>query len=82
MIYTFEGGVLLRRIAPRSMLGPVGTVVKVPSTVNPEEFVWLSACTNEVQNCRHGATVNTMILKEDLERHQRAQGNLLQQASH
>ena len=43
-----------------------GFDVIVPSTENPpEKFVWVSACTNEVQNCRQIAAINTIILREN-----------------
>ena len=32
----------------------------------PEKFVWVNARTNELQNCRQVAAVNTIMFQEDL----------------
>ena len=37
--------------------------MKVPSTNDPEMLVWVSAFTDEVQNGRQIAAINTVILK-------------------
>ena len=38
--------------------------MKVPSTSGPEILIWANARTEEVENCRQIAAVNTVILKE------------------
>ena len=39
--------------------------VKVQSTSNPEIFIWVNTSTEEVQNCRQIAAMNTVILTEN-----------------
>ena len=39
--------------------------VKVPNTSNSEILVWVSAGTDEIQNCRQIAAINKVILKEN-----------------
>ena len=88
-------GRVLRRTNPASRIGQIkdrtifdkegcsGIDVKVPSTNNSETLVWVNACTAEVRNCRPIAATNCIILKKiKTMRHERAQGNLRQKASH
>ena len=44
--------------------GHVGIDVKVPSTVNPQSFVWVTACTKEVKNCSLAAAPDTEIVSD------------------
>ena len=71
-----NGGRVLRRIGPGCRIGQskklffdmercLGMDVKVPSTGNPETLVWVNACTDEVQNCRQIAAINTVIPTEN-----------------
>ena len=72
-----EGGQLLRRIIHGTRIGPikelnifnkkrnVGIDLKVPSTSDPELLIWVNSCTDDVQNCRRIAAVNTVILREN-----------------
>ena len=44
--------------------GSAGFGVEVPNTSNPEILICVNACTEEVQNCRQIAAINTVILTE------------------
>ena len=58
--------------------------VEVPSTNDPEMLVWVSSFTDEVQNGRQIAAINTVILKgnQSNETPDIAQVNLQQKVSH
>ena len=71
-----EGGQKLRRISPAIRIGPIkkyifkqegsaGINVKVPSTSKPEKLMKVNACTDEVQNGRQIAAINTVTLTEN-----------------
>ena len=45
--------------------GSGGIDGKVPSTSNPEILTWVNLRTEEVQNCRQIAAINTVILSEN-----------------
>ena len=45
--------------------GHVGLGCEIVTHSNPQSFVWVTACTNEVQNCRVSAAQNTDIVPEN-----------------
>ena len=42
---------LVKEMKTFDIEGHVGIDVQKPSTVNPQSFVWVTACTKKVQNC-------------------------------
>ena len=57
----------MRPIKERHIFNKEGSAcidVKVPSTSDPEILIWVDARTEEFQNCRQIAAINTVILTE------------------